>query len=592
MKKPSNKWLYIGIFTVLCLTVLGIFYTAASYYNTQKHALKMGQSQLATINKSAITILKLAFESYTLTLESYAVNLSDKQDSAQSQVAQKLPAATGIYHIQPDNQLLKGWRFQNQNLTAETAAPEYLKADPLYSDALQGNIHKNGKAYFYKNKSYLNLYYPMLKDSQIQAIIVLPIDLEKIYQANFQRDKQLNGYSMVKDKDMEIIMHPSTKQIGLSVVKDRKEKYPDLDYSDLERLEQNQSTHRSGTSSYYSYWWTENKPEKVLKIAAYRWISIGDAEWVVASVSDFKERNGTILQKNVTTLVLLAILLIVIILLAINMHSYSRHNRIYLENIRLKERQTALKEKHSLEKNLLQESKLETIGLLTTTIVHDMNNFLTPMIGNLQLMIDEHQGNELLVSDLQEVYQAAEKGQQLSSNVLRFSRLNSTKKETVSITAAITEALDTMRILIPKKARLTHDFGTDGCFYMEKEDLQIILYNLITNAYQARSDGTAIHVTTYQADGLQKDRLQNYSLSFKGKDFLVIEVKDNGPGIPKEIENQIFTPFFTTKPTEGGTGLGLFIVSSIIKKNDWQLDVESSNKGTIFRVSLPINKGT
>lgn len=585
MKKPSNKWLYIGIITVLCLTFLGIIYTMFSYYNTQKHALKMGQSQLTTINNSAVKILQLELTSYTLMLENNAIDILNRESNeVQQQVTTELSAAEGIYQIQPNDQFIKGRDFQKQSITDTTSLPEYLKADPLYSEALKGKIPKNGEAYFYKNKSYLNLYLPMFSSSQAQSLIILPINLEKIYQANFQRNKQLNGYSMVKDQNMEIIMHPSSKQIGLSVVKDRKKKFPNLDYSDLQRLEKVQRTHQSGTLNYYSYWWTDNTPKKVLKMTAYRWITIGNAKWIIASVSDFNERNGTVLQENLIILALLTILLIVIILLGFNMHNYAKRNQIYLENIRLKERQVALKEKHSLEKNLLQESKLETVGLLTTTIVHDMNNFLTPMIGNLQLLIEEHKDNELLVADLNEVYHAAEMGQQLSSNVLRFSRVNSTQKKTLSIIKVIEEALNTMTILIPKNVSLTSDFQMDGVCYMEKDDLQIILYNLITNAYQACDKKAVIQVRTYAADKSQKKKL-----NYQEKNVLVLEIRDNGPGIPKEIEDKIFTPFFTTKPTDSGTGLGLFIVSSIIKKNDWVLEVESSTIGTVFQIALPIN---
>lgn len=585
MKKPSNKWLYIGIITVLCLNSLGILYTAFSYYNTQKHALKMGQSQLTTINNSAVKILQLELSSYTLTLENHALDiLNGDSNEVQQQVTTELSAAEGIYQIQPNNQFIKGRNFQRQSITETTSLPEYLEADPLYSEALKGKIPKNGEAYFYKNKSYLNLYLTMFNASQFQSLIILPINLEKIYQANFQRNKQLNGYSMVKDQNMEIIMHPSSKQIGLSVVQDRKKKFPNLDYSDLKRLEKDQLTHQSGTLNYYSYWWTDNTPKKVLKMTAYRWITIGNAKWIIASVSDFNERNGTVLQETLIILALLTILLIVILLLGFNMHNYAKRNQIYLENIRLKERQAALKEKHSLEKNLLQESKLETVGLLTTTIVHDMNNFLTPMIGNLQLLIEEHKDNELLVADLNEVYHAAEMGQQLSSNVLRFSRVNSTQKKTLSIIKVIEEALNTMTILIPKNVSLTSDFQMDGVCYMEKDDLQIILYNLITNAYQACDKEAVIQVRTYAADKSQKKKL-----NYQEKNVLVLEIRDNGPGIPKEIEDKIFTPFFTTKPTDSGTGLGLFIVSSIIKKNDWVLEVESSTIGTVFQIALPIN---
>ena len=103
---------------------------------------------------------------------------------------------------------------------------------------------------------------------------------------------------------------------------------------------------------------------------------------------------------------------------------------------------------------MMQKSQLETVGLLTTTIVHDMNNFLTPMIGNLQLLIEEYQSNEALVADLNEVYQAAQKGQNLSTNVLRFTKTGIKTKESLSIEEVVSEAIDTMRVLVPKESHI------------------------------------------------------------------------------------------------------------------------------------------
>jgi signal transduction histidine kinase len=81
---------------------------------------------------------------------------------------------------------------------------------------------------------------------------------------------------------------------------------------------------------------------------------------------------------------------------------------------------------------------------------------------------------------------------------------------------------------------------------------------------------------------------QNYHSIYRNNKFLLLKIQDTGPGIPKEIENKIFTPFFTTRTSDGGTGLGLFIVSSLIKKNNWLLKLETSPKGSIFSIAIPL----
>jgi two-component system cell cycle sensor histidine kinase/response regulator CckA len=598
MKKPSSRMLVLGMILVLFLTILGMVITITSYQQTQKHALEMGEHQLAKINDSVIKIMRLEIKSYTLALEDYASNIFSEENyheliedtQLDNSLLFKTSAAAGLYLVSPDGTLLSGKDIHTDKFVKEPVNLITFDHDPLYSKALKGKILQNGEAYFAENTSYVNLYRPVYDTEHVlQSILVLPINLEELYQQEIDTTKNQNGYTMVKNEEMKVLMHPSMEQIGLDIINGRKLKYPDLDYSDLVHLENVQKGNEKGTLSYNSYWWTEENPKKVLKISAYEWITIGDAHWIVASSSDFNERNGLALQKNLIILGLLTILLAIIILLAVSFSHYNRQNQAYIENLRLVERQNSLKEKHALEKSMMQKSQLETVGLLTTTIVHDMNNFLTPMIGNLQLLIDEHQSNEALVADLNEVYQAAEKGQKLSTNVLRFTKTGAKTKESLSIDEVVTEAIETMKILVPKKVTLTYHATFVGTTLFEGSDLQVILYNLITNAYQAQPENPHIQVKLEAAANKQLKNFQSHSLAYGKKHFAQLTVTDNGPGIPAEIQNKMFMPFFTTKTESNGTGLGLFIVSSIAKKNDWILQVKSTVYGTTFTIGIPVD---
>ncbi|WP_265459219.1 sensor histidine kinase [Enterococcus sp. HY326] len=595
MRKPSNKWIYVGFISVLIITAVGLTLSIFTYSSVQRHSMKLAEEHLTTINNDAIKILTLQIENYREDLENLSrseeltasfENLND--ELLDKELSHALSSMATLSLVTDNGLLIKGWQKKGQQLEALETFPRYVMTDPDYPTGVKTSGQENGQVFYDYTSSYLNFYQKVTDSSQNQAILILTIDLEKFYQENFdplQNDFQ--GYTMIKDQDMKVAMHPSTEQVGLTIVEDRQQEFPDLDYTDLKRLETEQLANQKGTLSYYSYWWTEENPTRVLKIAAYQWITIGATRLVVASNSDFNEWNGLVIEGSMMSLGLLIILFVVLVLLGFIYINNTRKNRNYQENLRLKERQRSLEEKHAMEKSIFQESKLETIGLLTTTIVHDMNNFLTPMIGNLQLLIEEHQDDELLVDDLKEVYQAAEKGQQLSSNVLRFSKVNQGQKKNQQIDEVVKEALDTLKLLIPKTATLTYELNTNQSAYFEKDDLQVILYNLITNAYQAIDQTGAISVKLSLADAAQNAAYQKTGHVFEKKSFALLEITDDGPGIPKDIEEHIFTPFFTTKSTDGGTGLGLFTVSSIVKKNDWFLNVESSPAGTTFILAIP-----
>lgn len=599
MKQPSNKWLHVGIWLLALGIVFGIGYTLYNYQKTEDNALAFGKSQLAVINEAAINTLELEIDACSLSLESIASEIDEENDGP-SKANQTLvenfftniPYGKALYLLSNKNELIQGWGYEDSasRLTTRTTLPESLMLDKDYETLLQSAVPTNGSSYYYQQRSYLNYYYPIVDQGKHLGVLVVPLDLQELYQAKIvlPTNHGLNGYTMVKNADMRIIMHPNEEQLGLTIVEDRKKLYPDLDYSDLERLEKAQRTQEAGTMDYTSYWWDQENHSKVQKLAAYQWVEIGHARWIVASNLDYGQRNQPVLQKLQFTLGLLVFLLAVIILFTFGFRNYFRKNQYYQETLRLKERQELIEERHALEKSFLQESKLETIGLLTTGIVHDMNNFLTPMLGNIELLLEEHQEEPLLHEDLQEIYRAAEKGRQLSQNVLRFSRSHQSESTTQEIVPVVQDALTVIRPLIPKRITLATDFQADAKATFATDDLQTILFNLMTNSYQAFEKNGQITISTVWANSIQAKNYQEQSSIPGEQRFLVVKIADNGPGIPKEIASQIFTPFFTTKSDNGGTGLGLFIVSSIAKRNDWLIELDSSETGTEFRIVIAV----
>lgn len=591
MKPPSKFWLYLSVVATLFITLSGLIFTFTSYKSAQRQAETVGLRQLETVNQAAIKLISRSIESYHMALANYADDHLEGAALADLQRPLTLPvinsannAMVGLFLIDQQGQIIAQNTATAVNKPEDPPVQELLFKDPSLDKVLAGRQVQNGQVYFDGKQAYLNVYQSLTLDDK-EAILVMPLNLQRMYHHEFTTDRNVSGYTMVKNAEMRIVMHPSDEQIGFSIVESRKKEFPELDFTDLERLEQEQIDNEEGTSVYYSYWWNEETLQKVLKLAAYQWITIGDSRLIVASNADFLEQSGLFLQDNLILIGLLGLLFVIMILLTVLIKNYMKRNQAYVENQALKERQRLLKEKHEIEKNILQESKLETIGLLTTSIVHDLNNFLTPMIGHLQLLIEENQHDEVLIEDLQEVCKAAEKGKDLSSNVLRFSKLESADKTVQSIAATLTEAIDTMRALLPKAFSLTYDIQEVGCAVYEKIDLQVIIYNLLMNVYQANADCSIRLSRTSTESATFLFRKQAFSAQ---QEFALIEIADNGPGIPEAIQEKIFTRFFTTKSATGGTGLGLFTVSSIVEKNDWLIDVTSTPKGTTFYIGIPL----
>ncbi|OTN77528.1 hypothetical protein A5886_002628 [Enterococcus sp. 8G7_MSG3316] len=592
MKPPSKFWLYAIVCFTFCLTIAGVIFTYTSYHKAQDQAITMGKKQLRMINQSAIKLISHSIEAYQSALSMYVDDYIEDTNSLTLKPAVLLPsltnnksAAVGLYLIDQEQHILSQVFFQDDTQSEQTALTKKIIDDIASNNVFADQDIQNGSVFFAGQESYLNLYSTFIFDDT-PLTLAMPIQLQTLYREDFANDSGLSGYTMVKDQAMEIVMHPSDEQIGLSIVDDRYDKFPNLDFTDLRRLENDQRQHEKGTAMYYSYWWNQDVPQKVLKLSAYEWFSVGNTRLIVASNSDYYERNGLLLQDSLILIGLLVFLLIIIVLLTFFIRNYIKRNRIFIEYKELQSRQQLLKEKHEIEKAMIQESKLETIGVLTTTIVHDMNNFLTPMIGHLQLLIDEHKDDPALVDDLHEVYHAAEKGKELSTNVLRFSKIDSHQKTKTSITETLQEAVTTIRRLLPKRISIDLDLREVGYGLFDAVDLQVIIYNLLMNVYQANAN-CVIRLSHYTY--LVNFQFSDIPHSMKNKRIALIEIADNGPGIPEAMQKKIFTRFFTTKSASGGTGLGLFTVASIVKKNDWLIELRSDSKGTTFYLGIPID---
>jgi len=246
-----------------------------------------------------------------------------------------------------------------------------------------------------------------------------------------------------------------------------------------------------------------------------------------------------------------------------------------------------LTERKQIETRLRQAQKMETIGNLAGGIAHDFNNILFPIIGLSELLLEDLAPGSLEHANVYEILKAGQRGSDLVSQILAFSRQSDVHPAPVRFQQILKEALKLSRATIPSNIEIIQDIQLDcGLIMADPTQLHQIAMNLITNAYHAveRSDGSisvGLKEIMYDAEKLPVNLPQ-------AARYAMLTIKDTGCGIDPAIMGNIFDPYFTTKIKGKGTGLGLAVVYGIVRKLKGDIKVSSQEGETIFNVYLPL----
>ena len=265
------------------------------------------------------------------------------------------------------------------------------------------------------------------------------------------------------------------------------------------------------------------------------------------------------------------------------------------EIIRIGEKQRLLSltmdisERKIIEKRILQAQKMESIGSLAGGIAHDFNNILFPIMGMSELLLEDLPADSREHRNVREILKAGRRGADLVQQILTFSRQNKHRVIPIKIQRVLKEVLKLTRATIPANIEMTQDIQADcGAVQADSTQIHQVAMNLITNAFHAVELNEMPQIIVK----LREIMLQGSELPAReavaGK-YVQLTISDNGHGIPSDIKEKIFEPYFTTKPHGKGTGLGLAVVYGIIKKHKGEITVHSKvDKGTTFNVYLPV----
>ncbi len=244
-------------------------------------------------------------------------------------------------------------------------------------------------------------------------------------------------------------------------------------------------------------------------------------------------------------------------------------------------------ERRALENQINQSQKMEMVGQLAGGIAHDFNNVLSAIMMANDFLLNAHKPTDPSFQDIMQIKQNATRAATLVRQLLAFSRRQTLRPQVLDLGDALSDLTMLLRRLIGEKVKLDLAHGRDlWPVKVDVSQFEQVVVNLAVNARDAMPDGGKLSVRTanVSADEVAQAAYKGMPVA----DYVRIEISDTGTGIPPEIREKIFEPFFSTKEVGKGTGLGLSTVYGIIKQTGGFIYVDSEvGKGTSFQIFLP-----
>lgn len=267
--------------------------------------------------------------------------------------------------------------------------------------------------------------------------------------------------------------------------------------------------------------------------------------------------------------------------IALALHNLSMRN----------EKQLAEKDRDSLQSQLIQAQKIEAIGQLAGGVAHDFNNLLSVILGYGEIIMQDVSSDSVFFEPISEIYAAAERARILTRQLLAFSRKQIFEVKLVQINSIVSGFEKFLRRIIGEQIKLDLKLCKEEA--MVKADVSQIeqtMMNLAINARDAMPAGGVLTIET--ARHYFDDDYASEKIGVKAGNYVMLSFSDTGTGIPKEVMEHMFEPFYTTKGSESGTGLGLSTAYGIVRQHEGHIWAYSElGRGSTFKIFLPLTCG-
>ena len=248
-------------------------------------------------------------------------------------------------------------------------------------------------------------------------------------------------------------------------------------------------------------------------------------------------------------------------------------------------------EQRALELQFAQAQKMQAVGELAGGVAHDFNNVLQGIMGYADLLLVNHRPTDPSFQDIMQIKQNANRAAGLVRQLLAFSRRQTLRPQVMNFGEVLSDLTMLLKRLLGERVDLDVRHGRD--LWAVRADLmqfEQVVVNLAVNARDAMPEGGKLSIRTRNMPSEESAAL-NYP-AMQVADYVLVEIQDTGTGIPQDIIDKIFQPFFTTKEVGKGTGLGLSMVYGFVKQSGGFVFCDSVvGEGTTFRIFLPRHAG-
>ncbi len=434
------------------------------------------------------------------------------------------------------------------------------------------------------------------------------MNLEALYKNSVAKVKiGKNGYSVVKDQNLYIIMHHAKDQIGLDALYDRERLYPELNYSSMHAWLEKQENEDSGTGVIDTYDWADETHPRVQRVVAFRAIYIQGERWIVNSTIPVTELSTPLDDMMMTMIGIVFVYIMLLgIIVAFVLQSHFQAAATEKEITYLKEINRGMETVARKNEEIRHYQRIQSLGMMSSHIAHEFNNYLTPVMIYAELLENDESISAENKEMIHEMLVSVDRASDLSKQLLAFARQDTgVRLERLNFTEEVWHAAGIVEQLAPSAITVHIDITEESLYILGRKGMaEHILMNLCKNAFQAMEKTErkelrielATDFAVASADSTESPAgsgnaaagASSANGSVAGH-RLVLRVRDTGCGISEDAQQKIFEPFYTTKGSRHGTGLGLSVVRNILSSIGGTIYVESTlGEGTCFIMEIPL----